>query len=120
MLSCQGRSPWLGFYPLMPAAARMGALLVYLREVGALPGNRIDDLDDLTVQGIWEAHLEGELVPGDVVDDVAIRAAGVLAEKGYWMWLFQAATEDLTTWQDLHGGYWVVDPDKGYIWEWGT
>ena len=89
-------------------------------EVGALPGKRIDDLDDLTVQGIWEAHLEGELAPGDVVDDVAIRAAGVLAEKGYWMWLFQAATEDLTTWQDLHGGYWVVDPDKGYIWEWGT
>ena len=80
---------------------------------------RIDDLWDLTVQGIWEAHLNGELAEADVVDQVAVRAAGVLAEKGYWTWMFQAATEDLTTWQDLHGEYWVVDPNNGCIWEWG-
>ena len=30
-------------------------------------------------------RIKGELAPGDVVDDVAVRAAGVLAEKGYWM-----------------------------------
>ena len=101
----------------------MTALLARIRwmeRVLVLPGKRIDDLDDLTVQGIREAHLEGELTYNDVVDDAAVRAAAVLAEKGYWMWLFQAATEDLTTWQDLHGDYWVVDPNNGYIWEWGT
>ena len=81
---------------------------------------RIDDLWDLTVQGIWEAHLNGELAEAEVVDRVAVRAAGVLAEKGYWTWMFQAATEDLTSWEDLHGDYWVVDPKNGCIWEWGT
>jgi hypothetical protein len=34
--------------------------------------------------------------------------------------VFQAATEDLTSWEDLHGDYWVVDPNNGCIWEWGT
>jgi hypothetical protein len=53
------------------------------------------------VHGIWEAHLKGEFVPAGVEDDVALRAAGVLAEKGYWNWMFQAATEDLTSWEDL-------------------
>ena len=81
---------------------------------------RIDDLGDLTVHGIWEAHLKGEFVPAGVVDDVAVRAAGVLAEKGYLTWMFQAATEDLTSWEDLYGDYWVVDPNNGCIWEWGT
>ena len=85
-----------------------------------MTGKRVDDLQDHTVQGIWEAHLEGELSENDIVDQVTVRAAGVLVEKGYWMWLFQAATEELTSWQDLHGDYWVVDPDNGYIWEWGT
>ncbi|CAN5633515.1 MAG: hypothetical protein H0T55_05915 [Rubrobacteraceae bacterium] len=85
-----------------------------------MTGTRIDDLEDHTVQGIWEAHLEGELAPDDAVDDVAVRAAGVLAEKGYWTWMFQAATEEFTSWQDLHGDYWVVDPANGCIWEWGT
>ena len=85
-----------------------------------MTSKRIDDLQDHTVQGIWEAHLEGELSQNDIVDQVTVRAAGVLVEKGYWMWLFQAATEELTSWQDLHGDYWVVDPDNGYIWEWGT
>ncbi len=80
----------------------------------------IDDLWDLTVQGIWEAHLNGELAEAGVVDQVAVRAAGVLAEKGHWTWMFQAATEDLTSWEDLHGDYWVVDPNNGCIWEWGT
>ena len=42
---------------------------------------RIDDLWDLTAQGIWEAHLNGELAEADAVDQVAVRAAGVLAEK---------------------------------------
>jgi hypothetical protein len=81
---------------------------------------RIDDLGDLTVHGIWEAHRKGEFVPASVEDDVAVRAAGVLAEKGFWTWMFQAATEDLTSWEDLNGDYWVVDPNNGCIWEWGT
>ena len=56
------------------------------------------------------------------VDDMTVRAAGVLAEKGHWTWMFHAATEELTSWQDLHGDHWVVDPINGYIyvWEWGT
>ncbi len=62
-----------------------------------MPGKRIDDLTDLTVQGIWEAHLEGELAQADVVDQMAVRAAGVLAEKGHWTCMFQAATEELTS-----------------------
>ncbi len=70
-----------------------------------MPGKRIDDLDDLTVQGVWEAHLKGELAQVDVVDRATVRAAGVLAEKGYWTWMFQAATEELTSWQDLHWNY---------------
>jgi hypothetical protein len=53
-----------------------------------LAGKRIDGLTGHTVQGIREAL-------NAVVDDVAVRAAIVLAEKGNWMWLFQAATEDL-------------------------
>ncbi len=34
--------------------------------------------------------------------------------------MFKAATEDLTSWEDPHGAYWVVDPNNGCIWEWGT
>ena len=37
-----------------------------------MTGARIDDLEDHTVQGIWEAHLKGELAPGDVADDVDV------------------------------------------------
>ena len=70
--------------------------------------------------GIWEAHLKGELAPGDEVHDAAIRCAGVLAEKDYRAWLFQAATEDLTSWRDPHGDCWVVDPNYGCHWEWGA
>jgi hypothetical protein len=81
---------------------------------------RIDDLWDLTVQGIWEAHVNGELAKADVVDQVAVRAAGVLAEKGYWTWMFQAASEDLTSREYLHGDYRVVDPNNGRIREWGS
>jgi hypothetical protein len=33
-----------------------------------------------------------------------------LAEKGYWAWMLQAATEDLSSWQDLDWNYWIVDP----------
>jgi len=65
---------------------------------GLVTSKRVDHLEDLTVLGIWEAHLEGELVPYNAVDRAAVRAAGVLAEKGYWTWTFQAATEDLTSW----------------------
>lgn len=85
-----------------------------------MAGKRIDSLTDHTVQMVREAHLNGQLELNAVVDDVAVRAATVLAEKGYWMWLFQAATEDLTAWQDLHGDYWIVDPNNGSIWEWDT
>ena len=42
---------------------------------------RVYDLTDLTVQGIWEAHLNGELYEAEEVDRVAVRAAGVLAKK---------------------------------------
>jgi len=44
---------------------------------------RIDDLEDLTVQGIWDAYLKGEFAVGDVLENMTVRAAGVLAEKGY-------------------------------------
>ena len=83
-----------------------------------MPGKRVDDLKDLTVQGIWEAHLNGELSTADAVDRAAVNAAGVLSEKGHWTWMFQAATEDLTSWEDLHWNHWVVDPYNGYIWDW--
>ncbi len=53
------------------------------------------------MQGIWDAHLKGELAEVDVVDRVTVRAAGVLAEKGYWTWMFQAPTIELTSWADL-------------------
>ena len=33
---------------------------------------RIDDLKDLSVHGVWEAHFKGELAPRYVVDDVAL------------------------------------------------
>src|SRR5215212_1984257 len=45
-------------------------------------------LCDLTVQGIWKAHLNGELAEANVADQVAVRAAGVLEEKGRWTWMF--------------------------------
>jgi len=32
----------------------------------------------------------------------------------------ELATEDLTSWEDLHRDYWVVDPNNRCIWEWGT
>jgi hypothetical protein len=30
--------------------------------------------------------------------------------------MFQAATEDLTSWQELDWNYWIVDPNNGCIW----
>ncbi len=83
-----------------------------------MAGKRVDDLTDLTVQSIWEAHQNGELAEADAVDRAAVNAAGVLAEKGHWTWMFQAATEDLTSWQDLHWNHWEVDPYEGHIWDW--
>jgi hypothetical protein len=41
-------------------------------------GKRVYDLTDLIVQGIWAAHLNGELSEADEVDRAAVRAAGVL------------------------------------------
>jgi hypothetical protein len=83
-----------------------------------MAGIGIDDLEDHTVQGIWEAHLRGEIARRHVLDDTIVRSAGVLAEKGYWM--YTSATEEASLWQDLHGDYWIVDPEDGDIREWGT
>lgn len=55
-----------------------------------------------------------------MLEDMIVRSAGVLAEKGYWMWMFTSAIEEASLWQDLHGNYWVVDPEDGDIREWGT
>lgn len=85
-----------------------------------MAGIGIDDLADHTVQGIWEAHLRGEIARKHALDDTIIRSAGVLAEKGYWMWMYTSATEEASLWQDLHGDYWIVDPEDGNIREWGT
>jgi hypothetical protein len=52
-----------------------------------MAGIGIDDLEDHTVQGIWEAHLRGQIARRRVLDDTIVRSAGVLAEKGYWMWM---------------------------------
>ena len=85
-----------------------------------VPSKRIDDLPDHTVQGIWDAHLRGEVDISNVLDDTIIRCAGVLAEKGYWMWMFMLASEEGSCWRDLDGDYWVVDRESGEIREWGT
>ena len=84
------------------------------------PGKRIGDLPDHTVQGLWEAHRAGEIAIEDTLDDTIVRSAGVLADKGYWMWMFTSASAEASLWQDLHGNYWMVDPDDGEIREWGT
>lgn len=83
-----------------------------------MPGKQIDDLADHTVQGIWEAQRAGELVGDDVLERTIIRSAERLAEKGYWMWMFQSATEDGSLWQDLDGKYWILHPDDGTIRKW--
>jgi hypothetical protein len=85
-----------------------------------MPNKRIDNLDDHTVQGIREASLAGELAGGDPVEVRIVRSASVLAEKGYWNWMFTRATEDGSVWQDLRGNYWEVDPEVGEIREWDT
>jgi hypothetical protein len=70
-----------------------------------MSGRRVDDLVDTTAQAIWEAHLNGELVEADAEDRAAVEAAGMLAKSGHWTWMLQAATEDLTSWQDLDWNY---------------
>ena len=85
-----------------------------------MPAKRIDDLDDHTVKGIWEASRAGELAGGDAVEDRIIRSASVLAAKGYWDWMFTVATEDGSAWEDLRGNYWEVDPESGHIREWSA
>ncbi len=85
-----------------------------------MSGKRIDDLPDHTVQGIWEAHSAGEIAVDDALDDMIVRSAGVLADKGYWTWMFTSASEEASLWLDLHGDYWVVDPETGNIRAWGT
>ncbi len=84
------------------------------------PGKRIYDLPDHTVQGLWEAHRAGEIAVEDALDDTIVRSAEVLADKGCWMWMFNSATEEASLWQDLHGDYWIVDPDDGEISAWGS
>ena len=81
---------------------------------------RINDLPDRTVQGIWEAYQAGDIVVEDKLDEAIVRSAGALAEKRHWTWMFRAASEDASSWKDLHGSFWVVDPDDGEIWEWGS
>lgn len=83
-----------------------------------MPGKRIDDLEDHTVQGLWEAQNAGKISVEDVLDETIVRSAGVLAEKGYWMWMFTSATEEASLWKDLHGDYWIVDPKDGDITPW--
>ena len=85
-----------------------------------MPGTRIDDLPDHTVQGIWEAHLAGDVLVEDALDDTIVRSAGVLAGKNLWMWMFTSATEGASLWKDLHGEYWVLDLASGEIREWST
>lgn len=85
-----------------------------------MPGTHIDDLPDHTVQGIWEANRAGEIDVKDALDEMIVRSAEALADKGHWMWMFTSATEDASLWQDLHGDYWAVDFDSGEIWAWGT
>lgn len=85
-----------------------------------MAGKRIDDLPDHTVQGLWESHRAGEIAVEDALDEMIVRSAGVLAEKGYWMWTFMAASEEGSSWRDLHGDYWVVDPEAGDVREWGA
>jgi hypothetical protein len=81
-------------------------------------GKRIDDLPDHTVQGFWEAHQKGEIAVESVLDRVIVQSASRLAEKGYWMWMFTSATEEASLWKDLHGDYWIVDPETGDIRDW--
>jgi hypothetical protein len=78
------------------------------------------NLPEQTVQGIYEAHQRGEVDTTDVSDQVIVRSAALLAEKGYWMWLWTYASEETSTWNDLQGGYWTVDPDSGDIWSFVT
>jgi hypothetical protein len=85
-----------------------------------MPGKHTDDLNDHTVQGIWEAHLLGRIDEGDVVDDITVRSEGMLAEKGYWVWMFTSASKEPSSWQDLRGDYWMVNPDARDVREWGT
>ena len=54
------------------------------------------------------------------MEDRIIRSASVLAEKGYWNWMFTRATEDGSVWQDLRGNYWEEYPEVGEIREWDT
>jgi hypothetical protein len=85
-----------------------------------MPSKRIDELDDHTVKGIWEESRAGGLAGGDPLEDRIIRSASMLAEKGYWNWMFTRATEDGSVWQDLRGNYWEVDPEVAEIREWDT
>ena len=81
---------------------------------------RITDLPDTTVQGICEAHEKGELAIDDELDECILRCAQQLANKGWWMWLFVFSNGELSTWRDLEGNHWVIDPEDGEIWEFGS
>lgn len=83
-----------------------------------IPGKRIDDLPDHTVQGIWEAQQAGEIVIEGALDETIVRSAEVLAEKRLWRWMFSSSSEDASLWQDLYGNYWVVYLHQNDIREW--
>jgi len=81
---------------------------------------KLDDLPDHTVQGIYEAYHGGDLCVSGELDSCVVRSVEVLAEKGYWMWMFMSCNDEVSTWQDLEKNYWNIDPEDGYIWEFGT
>ena len=67
------------------------------------------------MQGIWEASRAAQLAGGSPLEDMVLRSAAVLAEKGYWEWMLTSSGEQSSSWQDLRGNYWVIDPEGGEI-----
>lgn len=80
----------------------------------------IEELEDQTVQGIWEASRAGQLAGGSPLEDMVLRSAALLAEKDHWGWMLMSASEWSSCWQDLRGNLWVVDPEVEEIREPGT
>ena len=72
------------------------------------------------MRGIWEAGRAGQLAGGSPLEDMVLRSAALLAEKGYWEWVLNSASERSSSWRDLRGNYWVIDPEGGEIRERGT
>ena len=85
-----------------------------------MPIKLIEELEDQSVQGIWEASRAAQLAGGSPLEDMVLRSAALLVEKSYWGWMLTSASEQSSSWQDLRGNYWVVDPEDGEISERGT